>query len=120
MEVKETKNLSIKEASNFFSSVDERKMNLQYRVLQMNPPSKYWMKMVLLGEEMGDNFNNTFIDSVMNLSPQRQDNETKEEFKERSLLSKYLLKYRSSLYEYPNVPKRYSSKREKKLLKLAA
>jgi hypothetical protein len=62
------------------------------------PGSLAFMK--IIGFAYENNVNNIDIDYFMSLRPTRQEDETPEDFKNRSKLSKLLYKFRPYLYDY--------------------
>jgi len=57
-----------------------------------------FIKTMLFANEV--NLNNDHIDYYMNIPPQRQEDESYDDMKQRGRLAKALLKYRSKLYDY--------------------
>ena len=57
-----------------------------------------FIKMMMFANEI--NLNNDHIDYYMSIPPQRQEDESYNDMKQRNKLAKAMLKYRSKLYDY--------------------
>ena len=70
----------------------------EFKAPEVNGMSKGFVKAMTFAQTV--KLTNNDIDYYMAMRPARQEDETPEQFKQRSKLAKALYKYRAQLYEY--------------------